>query len=158
MESSPAPAGDERADSTLRAVGGVFLAALLLHGFDHLRRGFDVITPQVFWLGNLQLALAVVAVVLVFRRHWWGPAAAIAIGLPSAVGFTAAHLLPHWSALSDPFTGSQVAPHVTALSWVAAIFEIAADLAFAWAGLAVLRMRQTRGAWPSTSSTSPTPT
>jgi hypothetical protein len=148
----------DRAERTLRTVGVVFLAALLLHGFDHLRRGFDVITPQVFWLGNLQLTLAVVAVVLVFRRHWWAPAAAVAVGLPSAIGFTAAHLLPHWSPFSDPFTGAAVAPHVTALSWVAALFEIAADLAFAWAGLAVLRVRQTQGPWPSSSSISPTPT
>jgi hypothetical protein len=57
------------------------------------------------------------------------------------VGFTAAHLLPHWSAFSDSFTGSEVAPHVTAFSWFAALFEIGADLAFGWAGLRVLRAR-----------------
>jgi hypothetical protein len=135
----------------------LFLAALLFHGADHVRRGFDVITPWVFWAGNLQLTLALVAVGLVFLRSWWGPLAAVAIGLPSAIGFTAAHVLPHWSAFSDPFTGTLVAPHVTGMSWAAALAEIAADIAFAAAGYAVLRMRQTRAAWPS-SSTSPMPT
>ena len=55
-----------------------------------------------------------------------------------AIGFTAAHVLPHWSAFSDPFTGSPVAPNVTALSWATAVFEIGADLAFGWAGVRAL--------------------
>ncbi len=48
------------------------------------------------------------------RRHPWAPLAAIAIGLSSAIGFTAAHLLPHLSSSSDPFTGNHVAP----VSWL----------------------------------------
>jgi hypothetical protein len=123
----------------LQKAGVVFLVALLVHGADHLRRGFDVITGQVFWAGNVQLLLAVIAVTLVFRRHPLGPKAAVAIGLPSAIGFVAAHLLPHWSALSDSFTGSKVAPHVTGFSWFAALFEIAADLFFAYAGLQAIK-------------------
>jgi hypothetical protein len=64
--------------------------------------------------------------------------AAIAVGFPSAVGFTAAHVLPHWSSFSDSFTGSRVAPNVTVLSWAAALFEIGADVAFGWAGVHAL--------------------
>jgi hypothetical protein len=95
----------------------------------------------VFWAGNLQLLAAVVTLILVFRGHRWAPAAAVAVGFTSAIGFTAAHLLPHWSTFSDSFTGSEVAPDVTLFSWFAALFEIGADLAFGWAGLRVLRAR-----------------
>jgi hypothetical protein len=69
------------------------------------------------------------------------PAAATAVGFASAIGFTAAHVLPHWSTFSDSFTGADVAPGVTAFSWFAALFEIGADLAFGWAGLRTLRVR-----------------
>lgn len=130
-------------------IASVFLVALLTHGADHLRRGFDVLTPEVRWLGYFQLLMAFGAVVLVFRRHRLAPVAAMAIGFPSAFGFAAAHLLPHWSALSDPFTGARVAPHVNGLSWAAALFEIAADLAFGCAGLvAYRRQRGTTTAGP----------
>src|SRR4051794_10080250 len=137
--STTTPVDDD--DRVLRYAGVVFLVALLAHGADHLRRGFDVVSPEVSVAGNVQLVLAVVAVVLVFKRHRWAPVAAIAIGFPSAIGFTAAHLLPHWSSFSDSFTGSRVGAHVNGLSWAAALFEIAADLAFGFAGLYVLRRR-----------------
>jgi hypothetical protein len=115
----------------------VFLVAVTVHGADHVRRGLDVVTPQVLWAGNIQFLLAVIAVVLVYRLHPWAPLAAIAIGFSSAIAFTAAHLLPHWSAFSDSFTGGSVAPHVTFLSWATAVFEIGADIAFGWAGVRV---------------------
>jgi len=140
---STAMSTGSRADEALVWTAPIFLIALIAHGADHLRRGFDVLTPQVFWLGNLQLLMAIGAVVLVLGRHRLAPVAAIAIGFPSAIGFAAAHLLPHWSSLSDPFTGARVAPHVNGLSWAAALFEIGADLAFGWAGLVAHR----RGGW-----------
>lgn len=53
-----------------------------------------------------------------------------------------AHRLARCSAFSDPFTGNAVAPHVIALSWFTALFEIAADVAFGVAGLQLLRAGQ----------------
>jgi len=132
---------DRSDDRLLRTTGVVFLVALLVHAADHLRRGFDVLTPTVFWAGNFQLVAAVTALVLVFRGHRLSPAAAAAVGLASAIGFTAAHVVPHWSTFSDSFTGSEVAPGVTTFSWVAALFEIGADLAFGLAGLRTFRAR-----------------
>jgi hypothetical protein len=123
------------ADARLRRTGVACLAAVAVHGIDHLRRGTDVVTTQVLSLGTVQLALVVIAVVLVFRRHPWAAPAAIAVGLPGAIGFAAVHLLPHWGSFSDPFTGVVVAPKVNALSWVTALLEIGADLAFGWAGI-----------------------
>ena len=131
-------------DQRFRLVSFVFLTAVLVHGADHLRRGPDVVTAVVRTAGALQLALAVAAVVLVVRRHPAAPLAAIAVGLPSAVLFAASHLLPHWSSFSDSFTGSETGPGVNAFSWFSAVFEIAADLAFAFAGLLVLRGQEVR--------------
>ena len=103
--------------------------------------GFDVLTPTVFWAGNFQLVAAILTLVLVFRGHRFAPAAAAAVGFASAIGFTAAHVLPHWSTFSDSFTGSDVASGVTGFSWFAALFEIGADVAFGWAGFRMLRAR-----------------
>ncbi len=128
----------------LRITAVAFLAALIIHGADHARRGFDVLTPEVFWLGNFQTAMALVTVGLVFMGHRWAPVAAIAIGFPSAVGFIAAHLLPHWSSFSDAFPGG----HVDGYSWAAASLEIAADLAFGVVGLYVLGRRGWASAGP----------
>jgi Na+/proline symporter len=126
------------AEERLRRTAVVFMFAVAVHGADHVRRGVDVVTTQVLSAGTVQFLLAVVAVVLVYRRHPWAPVAAIAIGFASAIGFTAAHVLPHWSSFSDSFTGSRVAPNVTVLSWATAIFEIGADIAFGWVGVRAL--------------------
>src|SRR5690242_17610226 len=128
-----------RAADPLRVAAVVFAIALAVHGADHFRRGMDVLTPEVFWLGNLQIVLSVVTLVLVFRGHRWAPACAVAVGFASAIGFSAAHLLPHWSTFSDAFTGAHHAPHVTAFSWFAAGFEIVAGLALGIAGLRARR-------------------
>jgi lysylphosphatidylglycerol synthetase-like protein (DUF2156 family) len=125
----------------LRITAVVFAVAVLLHGADHLRRGVDSVTGLVLGAGTTQFAAGAVAVVLVFRRHRLAAAVAAVVGLASAVGFAAAHLLPQWSAWSDPFTGRAVAPHVNAFSWFTALFEITADLAFGVAGLQLFRAR-----------------
>jgi hypothetical protein len=135
---------DLRDDRALRYTGVLFAIALVVHGADHLRRGIDVVSNEVFWLGNFQSVGAVVALFLVFTRHRWAPAAAIAIGFASAFGFTVVHLFPYWSTLSDNFPGAETQAGVTTFSWFAALFEIGADLAFGWAGLHVLRQRRER--------------
>jgi hypothetical protein len=125
----------------LRVTAAIFAVAVVVHGADHVRRGIDVATAVVRNAGAIQFALGAVAVVLVFRGHRWAPAVAVFVGFASAAGFGAAHLLPHWSAFSDPYTGSVVAPHVNAFSWFSALFEIAADIAFGMAGLSALWVR-----------------
>jgi hypothetical protein len=94
--------------------------------------------------GTIQLLLAVVTVVLVFTNNVWAPQAAIAIGFASAAGFTAAHLLPPWGFFSDSFVNAPPAARVTSFSWISAVLEIVADLAFGVAGIALLRARNAR--------------
>jgi hypothetical protein len=132
----------QRSEQLLRLTAVIFAVAVLAHGADHVRRGIDASTEVVRGAGGLQFLAGAVAVVLVFRGHRSAAAAwAAYVGLISAAGFAAAHLLPHWSAFSDPYTGGAVAPHVTTFSWFTALFEIAADIAFGVAGLRVLRER-----------------
>ena len=130
----------------LRWAAAVFAVAVAVHGADHLRRGMDVVPRAVMVAGTIQLVLAAVTVALVFIGNRWAPHAAIAIGFASAAGFTAAHLLPTWGFFSDSFLNAPSSAHVTAFSWITAILEIAADVAFGLAGIAALRARTARAA------------
>jgi hypothetical protein len=125
-------------DSRLRWAAIFFAIALTLHTADHLRRGMDVVPPAVMTAGMIQGVAAAITVVLVFRRNPWAPHAAVLIGFLSAVGFTAAHLLPTWGAFSDSFIDAAPAAGVTWFSWLTAILEILGDLLFGAAGVAVL--------------------
>src|SRR2546423_11555126 len=117
-------------DRMLRRAAVVVAIAVLAHGADHVRRGIGASTHAVFDAGTTQAILGGLAVVLVFRRHRLALGLAAGVGIASAVGFAAVHLLPHWSTFSDPYTGRAVAPPVNAYSWFSALFEITADLAF----------------------------
>jgi hypothetical protein len=119
-----------------------FAAALGLHAADHLRRGMNVVPHAVMVAGTAQIVAAVITVALVLAGNRWAPYAAVAIGFASAVGFTAAHLLPTWGAFSDSFINAAPAARVTWFSWVTAVVEIGADLLFAVIGLAVLTLRR----------------
>jgi hypothetical protein len=137
-------------DRLFRALSVAFLAGVVVHGVDHLRRGTGAVTTYVLVAGTVQFVLASLAVVLVFRRDHRAPIAALAVGLPGALGFAAVHLLPYWGPVSDSFVGAHAGPGVTAFSWVTALLEIAGDLAFATAGLVILQGRGGRGLAAST--------
>jgi hypothetical protein len=130
-------------DWRLRWTAILFAVALTVHTADHLRRGMDVVPPAVMTAGIIQGVTAAITVVLVFRGSRWAPRAAILVGFSSAVGFSAAHLLPTWGTFSDSFIGAAPAAGVSWFSWVTAILEILADLMFGAAGVAVLVARNT---------------
>src|SRR6476661_4761329 len=140
---TPTPVTGRRSEP-LRTAGVVFAIALVVHGADHFRRGMDILTPTVFWAGNLQIALSVVTLVLIFRRHRLAPMFAAVLGFASAIGFTAAHVLPHWSTCSESFTAARHAPHVTGFSWFAEACLFCAGLYIGVA--AVLTLRPARSA------------
>lgn len=121
-------------DRYLRAAALVYAVGLVLHTADHFRRGIDVLTREVLWLGNLSTAAAVVVVALVMTRHRWAPTAAVLLGFAVAIGVSAVHLLPRWSTLSDAFPGAR-GTGVTAISWTVVLLEIVGALALGVAGL-----------------------
>lgn len=121
----------------LHAAAAVYLAGLVAHTADHVRRGTDVLTTEVYWLGIVSTAAGVATVALVVARHRLTPLAAVLFGFPVAIGVAAVHLLPKWSVLSDAFPGS-IGTGVTATSWAVVLVEIAGALALGFAGFAAL--------------------
>ena len=99
---------DPPAARRLRVAAVVYAAAWAIHTGDHLRRGLGVVTLDVSVVGSLAAVLQLVAVGAVLARRPWAAVAAVAIGLPDAIGIAAVHLLPHWSAFSDQFAHKEI--------------------------------------------------
>lgn len=125
-------------DRLLRTAGLVFAAGLLLHTADHFRRGTDILTRHVLVAGALSTTASLVVIALVLTRHRWAPLAAALLGLSMAVGVTAAHLLPRWSAFSDSLPDGDV--HL--VTWVAVVVEIVGAAFLGAAGLAAWRRQE----------------
>jgi hypothetical protein len=125
-------------DRLLLAAATLFAVAVLVHNSDHVRRGIDSVSRQVFWVGTAGIVLEVGVVVLACQRHRVAPLAAVAAGWALAPAYLLVHFLPaHWW-LGDSFT---VADHVAALSWIAASFEVLAAALLGLAGWLVLQQR-----------------
>lgn len=117
--------------------GTFFVIAVIVHNSDHLRRGTEKLTPEVFWLGTLGIVFEVALVVLIFQRHWVAPLAATLGGVALAIGYLYVHFVPANGAFSDSFTSAS--SHVSALSWFAASLEVLAALTLAAVGAQLLR-------------------
>lgn len=126
------------AERRLRLAGVLFAIAITVHNGDHLRRGVDRLSGDVFALGTVGIVFEVALVVLIFQRHWLASLAATLLGAVLALGYVEVHFLPRHGLFSDSFTS---AAHVSPLSWFAASSEIAAALAVAVAGYDLLRAR-----------------
>jgi hypothetical protein len=125
----------------LRLCALFYALGLALHTADHVRRGLDVITPQVLWAGNVSTAVGIAVVVLVIVGNRHAPFLAAVTGFPIALGVAMVHLVPAWGALSDSFEGAR-GTGVTALSWTVVLVEIVGALAMGIVGLRdVLRER-----------------
>jgi len=116
----------------------LFTAAVIIHNSDHLRRGADKLTADVFAVGTAGIVLEVGLVILICQRHRLAPLAAAVGGFVLALGYLEVHFLPAHGWLSDSFTS---AVHVSPLSWTAASLEVAAAVALAAVGLRVLQRR-----------------
>ena len=123
-------------DDQLMTAGWIFLFGSTIHIIDHLRRGQGSVSEPLYVLGNVALVLQILSITLILTRHRLGPVVAASVGFPLALGFAAAHWLPHWSALSDPVWQIRSA---TWFSYSASVLEIAGAFAVGLAGLAVLR-------------------
>jgi hypothetical protein len=112
------------------AAAALFLAANIVHTLDHVRQGADRLAAEVWAGGTLLTIAAVLALALALRRDQRAPVVCTAVGLAGALGVAASHLAPHWSALSDPYSGLGL----DVLSWAVMLAEIAAALVLAVAG------------------------
>jgi cephalosporin-C deacetylase-like acetyl esterase len=114
----------------LAGAAALFLAANLLHTLDHVRTGLDRLTPEILGAGTVLTVATVLALVLALRHDARSPVICAGVGLGGALGVAAAHLAPHWSALSDPYPDLGL----DALSWAVMLAEIAAGIVLAVAG------------------------
>ena len=152
QSSAEHPADDARGTwrfTLLRYATLLYAFGLIVHTGDHLRRGIDVLTPEVFWAGNVSTLLGVVVIALVLIGHPQAPLLATLIGFTVAPGVAVAHLLPHWSAFSDAFPGAH-GTGVTAVSWAVVMIEITGLLAMGVAGLSLLLGEPHEGAVAAT--------
>jgi hypothetical protein len=129
---------DDIRERRLIVAGVAFAAGTAIHVVDHLRRGQGSVTEVLYVLGTVGLVMQIVTITLVLTRHRWAPLVAVSTGFPLAVGFTAAHWLPTWSAMSDP---AWEIDSFTWFSYLASSAEIAGALIVGIAGLAVVRAR-----------------
>lgn len=125
-------------DTLLRTAAVVFATGLVLHTADHFRRGTDILTNHVLAAGTLSTIASLVVLALVLTRHRLAAPAAAALGLSMALGVTAAHLLPTWSAFSDSLPDGDV----HAVTWAAVLLEIAGAAFLGVAGLLALRRQE----------------
>lgn len=117
-----------------------FFAANVLHTLDHQRQGTARLTTEIYVGGSVISILAIVTLVIALRRNPQAPLVATVVGFWTGLGVIASHILPHWSAFSDPYP----ALHVDALSWVIVLLEIGA--AFALGVVGASRLQLTRRA------------
>ena len=112
-----------------------FFAANMLHTWDHQRQGTARLTTEIYVGGSVITALGIVTLIFALRRNPQAPLLATVVGFWTALGVTASHILPHWSAFSDPYPDL----NVDALSWVIVLLEIGAALALGVVGVRALR-------------------
>ena len=113
----------------------LFVAANLLHTADHQRQGTEGLSWEILVGGSAITVAAIASLVLAWRRDERAAVVGAVLGLSAAAGIAASHLIPRWSALSDPYP--QI--HADAISWIVVLLEIAAALVLAVVALRELR-------------------
>jgi hypothetical protein len=127
-------------DRHLVLAGYLFLVGSAVHMLDHLRRGQGSVTDALNRVGTAGLVVQVIVITLILTHHRRAPLVAAGAGSALALGFAAAHWLPHWSSLSDSFIDQRVA----AFSYVASALEIAGAAAIAVVGTRLYLRRSER--------------
>lgn len=118
-------------------VANLFLVGLvILHDLDHVRQGRSVAAP-VAAIGLAGGAGALASLGLAALRHRVAAVASLLVGIGTALGFLAVHVLPRWSPISDAYPNLPV----DGLSWASVIATMAGGLIVALAGLSELRSR-----------------
>jgi hypothetical protein len=117
-----------------------FFVANVAHTLDHQRQGTERLTTEIYVGGTVISILAIVTLVMALRHNPQTPLVATVVGFYTGIGVIASHILPHWSAFSDPYPDL----NVDALSWVIVLLEIGSALALGVIGARELRRRPRR--------------
>jgi hypothetical protein len=112
----------------------VLLALLAVHALDHSLRQEAPVPTEASTLGTVGFVSVAVALGLSLAGHRLARPATVLVGLGTAAGFVAVHVLPDWGPFSQPYADIDV----DALSWVNMLVPALVALG---AGLLALRGR-----------------
>lgn len=115
----------------------VLVALLVLHDLDHVRQGRTV-GGSVIAVGVVGALGALASLILALVPHPLAPFASFLVGTGTAIGFAAAHVLPHWSVISDPYPGLGV----DAASWLSLGASMVVAVAVGLVGFRAIRTRR----------------
>jgi len=113
------------------------VVTMLIHGADHQRQGTDLLSTEVMVGGFVLFILAFSALYMTLTHNRHAALYCAIVGFYTALGVTASHVLPHWSAFSNSYTNDI---SVDALSWAAMLSEVIA--AFVLGVVAVRELRR----------------
>lgn len=106
----------------------------LLHVADHIRQNRSL-AAAVVTLGLLNVAGALLLMILVLRRHPVAPLAGVAFGSAAFIGLLAVHVAPTWSFVSDSYQPL----HLDLISWLSVVALLVAAAGMALAGASMMR-------------------
>ncbi len=111
------------------------LAALIgAHIADHVTRQHGAPTSAAQTIPGLLGAVIVLgSLALTARRDPRAPIVAAVVGVATAAGFLAVHVLPRWSVFSDPYSSR----HLDAVSWVSMLVTLGTGLLLSAVALTV---------------------
>ncbi len=116
----------------LVAANLMLLGLLALHSLDHTLRQSAAVPAEAALAGAAGFAAALIALGLALAGSRWVFAFTAFVGLATATGFVAVHVLPEWSVFSQPYADIDV----DNLSWAGMLVPAAAA-----AGVGVLALR-----------------
>jgi hypothetical protein len=121
------------------ARNGLLLFVLLgLHTVDHAVNQPSRDVPALGGVvGLIGFAIVAAATILALRRSSYAPEAAVLAGAATVLGLLVVHVLPDWTALSDPYWDFDA----NALSWILLLVPLAAAVSLTLAGLKRLNAR-----------------
>ena len=127
-----------RARHVLIAANLLLVALLIVHTLDHLMRQEAQVPSGTATAGTAGFVAALLVLGLALAGHRLAPAATALVGLATAAGFVAIHVLPDWSAISQPYSDIDV----DGLSWVAMIVPAVAAAGVGAIGVQAVRSQQ----------------
>lgn len=118
--------------------GLILFALLALHTLDHAVNQPAREVPALGGVvGLIGFAIVAAATILALRRSPYAPEAAVFAGAATVVGILFVHLLPDWTALSDPYWDFDANP----LSWLLLVAPLIAACSLTIAGFRRLNAR-----------------
>ena len=130
----------KRRHDPLFVANTAFIVALVLHNSDHIffqDRGVNALSTEVVVAGTMLAVAAFIGYGITLARHPWAPLIATILGFGATISLALGHVVPHWSAFSDPYSDL----HLGAYSWTVMLAELVTGLVLGVVGFRTERQR-----------------